>query len=76
MRRKTYPAVISVMALIILSASIDCSRAAQTTSDFRDFVNPYLITWHHVPVPPTNPFALGPVSITRTAAGNTFFGFD
>jgi hypothetical protein len=52
--------------VLFVVAVANTSNAAFTTSDYRDFVDPYLAKWEvGQNLPPSNPFTVGPVSITR-----------
>ena len=49
-----------------VATMVNPSNAAITTSDYRDFIDPYLATWVvGQTLPPPNPLQVGPVSITR-----------
>jgi hypothetical protein len=58
-------------AFVLCGAS---EAATITTSDFRDFENPFLLTYNIGQVPPGNLTTLGPVKITNSPANMFFWG--
>ena len=61
-------------AALCCMAVLDTSAWAQTTSDYRDFVEPYLLTYASSGLPPLT--TVGPVHITNSPANSVFDGFS
>lgn len=64
--------IIALAAALVLCGVGEA--ATITTSDFRDFENPFLLTYNIGQVPPNNLTTLGPVKITNSRANSFFWG--
>jgi hypothetical protein len=78
MRFLPQPLLLLSSGVLFVAAMANSSNATFVTSDYRNLMHPYLATWVvGQTLPPSNPFTVGPVSITRDIdPTNVTSGFD